>query len=94
MTAANPSVLLIHGAFSRGAHFDAWRQGFERAGFSCVAPTLQGHEPSERAAVAGLSMTDYEATLEAIRSRLVTPPVIAGHSMGGLLAQRLAASGP
>ena len=37
------------------------------------------------------SLTDYAADLEKLIAGLDAPPVLVGHSMGGLLAQMLAA---
>jgi pimeloyl-ACP methyl ester carboxylesterase len=89
-----PPILLIHGAFSQGRHFDAWSDFFRRAGFECHAPSLPGHAPSDESALAALTMHDYLAALRGELARFTAPPIIIGHSMGGLLAQQLAASGP
>lgn len=94
MEVARPSVLFVHGAFSRGAHFGAWHDRFERAGYACFAPTLPGHQTTDSRTLSGLSLSDYMRTLNEYRSGLPASLVRVGHSMGGLLAQRLAASGP
>jgi pimeloyl-ACP methyl ester carboxylesterase len=41
-----------------------------------------------------LTLSDYLAALRAEVARLGAAPILVGHSMGGLLAQQLAASGP
>lgn len=91
---SHPPVIFVHGAFSCALHWQAWVQRFGDAGFECVAPSLPGHEPSDPAALAGLSLSDYLQALERVRAAQPTPPILIGHSMGGLLAQQLAASGP
>lgn len=64
-------------------------------GYDCHLPTLPGHEPGpdQSQAVAGKSLTDYLDFLEGyIRSQNFSkPPILMGHSMGGWLAQALAA---
>jgi pimeloyl-ACP methyl ester carboxylesterase len=45
-------------------------------------------------ALARLSLADYLASLGRVRAVQRMPPILIGHSMGGLLAQQLAASGP
>jgi pimeloyl-ACP methyl ester carboxylesterase len=90
---ARPPVLFIHGAFSNAGHFAPWVERFSRAGFDCHAPSLPGHGPSEDRALANLTMADYLAALERDVAKLSELPVLVGHSMGGLLAQQLAAKG-
>jgi pimeloyl-ACP methyl ester carboxylesterase len=87
-----PPVLFIHGVSSNGGHFSGWLNIFANAGFECSAPSLPGHSPFDRAALARLTLSDYLAALKSEAMRLRAPPVIVGHSMGGLLAQQLAAS--
>ena len=43
-----PPVVLIHGACSQPAHFEAWREQFSKAGYRVVVPPLPGHAPVER----------------------------------------------
>jgi pimeloyl-ACP methyl ester carboxylesterase len=85
-----PPVLFIHGAFSHPGHFAGWLRLFSAAGYDCRAPALPGHAPSDRAALAALTLDDYLAALRAEAGRCAAPPVVVGHSMGGLLAQQLA----
>jgi pimeloyl-ACP methyl ester carboxylesterase len=89
-----PPVVFVHGAFGRGFHFKEWVTRFSAAGYSCLAPSLPAHDPSDPVALRTLTLSDYLAPLERIRSELAVPPILIGHSMGGLLAQQLAASGP
>jgi pimeloyl-ACP methyl ester carboxylesterase len=64
------------------------------AGFSCTTTSLPGHDPSDPVALDTLTLKDYLAAVQPIRAAFAEPPIIVGHSMGGLLAQQLAASGP
>lgn len=86
------SIILVHGAFSRGSHWDAFAAYFRTAGFDCLVPSLPGHDPSDPALLSRLSLKDYLASLER-RMALRVAPIVIGHSMGGLLAQHLAATG-
>src|ERR1051326_4402508 len=90
---ARPPVLFIHGAFSNAVHFAPWVDRFSRAGFECHVPSLPGHGPSDPRALASLTMEDYLAALEREAAQLSAPPILVGHSMGGLLAQQLASKG-
>lgn len=88
------ALLLIHGF---GAHTYSWRElmpRFERD-YRIIAVDLKGFGYSERDAGAGLSATDQVAMLKALLDHLgIERAVVAGHSMGGGIAQRFAATYP
>lgn len=89
---SRPPVLLIDGAFGRPALLKPWIDFFGQAGFDCVAPTLPGRDPSDDAVLRGTGIGElFDAVLQ-VYDGLATPPVVIGHSMGGLLAQKLAAA--
>ena len=88
-----PTVVMIHGAFCGGWVFEPWRAAFESEGHRVHAPTLRHHDcgqdpPSE---LGTTSVLDYAADLEILLDGLEQAPILVGHSMGGLLAQMLAA---
>jgi pimeloyl-ACP methyl ester carboxylesterase len=86
---------MIHGAFCGGWSFAKWRALYEAHGFAVHTPNLR-HHASERDAMdflAAVSIRDYCADLCALIAGLDSPPVIVGHSLGGLIAQMLAAKG-
>ena len=68
----------------------AWEAYFASAGHQCLAPALPGHAPDDTAALARLGMKDYLAAVVAARNAFDQPPIVIGHSLGGLLAQQLA----
>lgn len=86
-----PPILFIHAAFSQASHMAPWVRAFETAGFSCSAPSLPGHQPFDPKMLSSLSMHDYLPAILAVRESMTTPPIIIGHSIGGLLGQQLAA---
>lgn len=88
-----PPIVLLHGACSQPAHFDAWRVLFARAGYDCVAPALPGHAPPDRAVLRRQGFSDYLAAMRGVVTGLGTRPIVIGHSMGGLIARMLAAEG-
>lgn len=87
-------VVLIHGNWSRGEQLRAARAAFEERGYTAHTPTLRHHElPIQDGAdkIARLSLSDYVDDLVAFVDSLETNPLLVGHSMGGLLAQLVAA---
>lgn len=96
-SAARGDLVLLHGAFCGGWAMAGWARDLTARGWRCHAPDLRHHGlPRGEAAPPALgrtSLLDYAADLEAAITRLPGRPVIVGHSMGGLLAQMLAARG-
>ena len=87
-------VVLIHGSWSRGEQFAPARAAFEERGYTAHTPTLRHHElPMQEGAmkIASLSLRDYTDDLVTFVNSLDSPPLLIGHSTGGLLAQLVAA---
>lgn len=88
-------VVFVHGAFCGGWAFDAFREPFEAAGFETHAPNLPHHERGadlEQLAQSGLK--DYEHAITHYVRGLRAPPVLVGHSLGGLVSQLSAMHAP
>lgn len=89
---AKPPVVMIHGAFCGPWSLEGLKQKFEDAGYAVTAPTLRFHDRKPAPAALGTtSLSDYLADLEDEIKVLNQAPILVGHSMGGLLAQQLAA---
>jgi pimeloyl-ACP methyl ester carboxylesterase len=87
-------VVLIHGTWLRGDSWADTRLEFERRGLTVHTPTLRFHDlPFDEGAkrVGPLSLRDYADDLVALVETLDSPPLILGHSLGGLVAQLVAA---
>ncbi|MFN3521097.1 MAG: alpha/beta fold hydrolase [Phenylobacterium sp.] len=81
-------VVMVHGAFCGAWVFDTFRKPFEAAGHEVICPDLRGHAPDDPPqAVAGVSMADYASDIVGLCASLAEPPILIGHSMGGLVAQ-------
>ena len=85
-------VLMIHGAFCGPWSLQGLKDRFAAAGRAVTAPCLRFHDRNPPPAALGTTgLLDYAADLEEEIAALERPPVLVGHSMGGLLAQMLAA---
>ena len=88
-------VILIHGMSCTGANLKRVASLMTQRGYECLAPTLPAHDasPDQPLHVGRQSLRGYLTFLEQIVATREDrrPPIIIGHSMGGLLAQQLAA---
>jgi len=84
---------MIHGAFCGPWAFDDWRDLFAARGFEVHTPVLRYHDCGRHPpqALGTTSLTDYADDLETLLEKIGRPAFLIGHSMGGLLAQMLAA---
>jgi non-heme chloroperoxidase len=91
------ALYLIHGMWGHGGLWDNWRAFFEAEGYRCLTPTLRHHDiaPGDAPdpALGTTGLLDYVSDLEGEIRELEEPPVLIGHSLGGLLAQILSARG-
>lgn len=92
-----PDVVMIHGMWSGPQVWDRFRSAYEARGYSVHTPALRHHDVDPGAApepaLGATSLRDYCADLTSLIDTLDQPPVLVGHSMGGLLAQILTAQG-
>lgn len=91
------TIVMIHGMCCGGWCWENYQSFFEAQGFQCLTPTLRYHDMNPEASpdprLGSTSLLDYAADLEALIRGLDEPPIIVGHSMGGLLAQILGSRG-
>ena len=88
-------MIMTHGAFCGGWAFERFRTPFEAAGYGCLTPNLRAHgADAPRGAAAGVSMADYADDVATLIRAQAEPPILVGHSMGGLVAQMAATRAP
>ncbi|GAB7004664.1 alpha/beta fold hydrolase [Nocardioides sp. AN3] len=92
-------VVFIHGLWLHATSWDPWVELFREAGYSPLAPGWPGEpetvaearEHPER--VANIGINDATGHYADIIDGLAEPPVIIGHSFGGLIAEKLLGQG-
>ncbi|WP_029289521.1 alpha/beta hydrolase [Cellulomonas sp. HZM] len=98
MDTARP-VVFIHGLWLHATSWQPWVDLFREAGYAPVAPGWPGEpgtvaEARERADdVADVSIDDAVEHYAEIIAALPAPPVLVGHSFGGLIAEKLLGQG-
>jgi len=90
------TILMIHGVGCTGRSFDRLAADFRALGWAVQAPTLKADlrvKQNPTPALPDLTLTDYvneaEGWARAIALETGQPPVLFGHSMGGLVVQKL-----
>lgn len=89
------NIIMIHGLWTTGSCWDNFRSFFDSNNYNCITPTLPFHnqEPGGQPApaLAKMGVEDYLLFLKEEIAKLDSPPILMGHSGGGLLAQLIAA---
>jgi len=94
-TPAPVPVVFVHGLWLHASSWSPWVELFAARGYDPIAPGWPGDGPTAEEtrahpeAVAGFGIGDVTDHYSAIISTLASPPVVIGHSFGGLIAQRL-----
>ena len=88
-------VLFIHGLWLHATSWDAWLTRFRTEGYEPAAPGWPGDGPTVEAsrhdpeAIGDHGIDDVVAHFAAVIEELPEPPILIGHSFGGMVAQKL-----
>ncbi|XP_012567997.2 uncharacterized protein [Cicer arietinum] len=86
----NPPLVFVHGSYHAGwCWAQHWLPFFSYYGFDCYALSLLGQGESDQPAdtVAGTLQTHARDVADFIHQNIRSPPVLLGHSFGGLIIQ-------
>ena len=93
---AQPAIVFVHGMYMNGVSWAPWIERASTRGHDSSAPSWPFHDgtPAElRANVPdGLGLLTFGVVVDHLKkvvSGLPTPPVLIGHSIGGLVVQKL-----
>jgi pimeloyl-ACP methyl ester carboxylesterase len=90
-----PPIVLIHGLWLTPRSWEGWKARFEQRGHEVLAPAwprMEGEVEALRrdpSVMNGLGLAEVVDHYERIIRGLATPPVIMGHSTGGLVTELL-----
>ena len=89
------TIVLIHGLWLSPRSWEGWKARFEDLGHTVIAPAwprMEGEVEDirrNRSALNGLGVTEIVDHYDQIVRNLQAPPVIMGHSFGGLVTELL-----
>jgi len=91
---AGPPIVLIHGMWMTPHSWEPWVEHYAGRGYEAIAPGWPGVESPEQvrrdpSPLRGLGLESIVAHYDGIISGLERPPIIIGHSFGGLTTQLL-----
>ena len=83
--------LFVHGVYHGPECWDPVIEILESRGHACHAATLRGHAEEDRAEFdfRGVGFSDYLADLRGALDAVGRDTVLVGHSLGGMLVQKL-----
>jgi pimeloyl-ACP methyl ester carboxylesterase len=86
-----PPILFVHGSYSSAQIWQPrFMPYFSENGYGCHALSLRGHGESD-GMLSWASLADYVDDVAQVIATLDEPPVLVGHSMGGLVVQHVIA---
>jgi pimeloyl-ACP methyl ester carboxylesterase len=100
VSSERPDLVFIHGMYLNGHSWQPWIDRFEARGFSTHAPSWPFHDgrPAELRAtidpgLGRLMFGDVVARMKKFVDTLPERPILIGHSIGGLVVQKLVNDG-
>jgi len=87
------NIVLIHGTWCDGTVWEEFVNELEKLGLNVYTPTLRYHDlPYEEVEkkVADVSLDEFADDIVDLIETLDEAPIVLGHSLGGLLAQKVA----
>jgi pimeloyl-ACP methyl ester carboxylesterase len=94
-SAAPDTIVFVHGLWLTALSWERWVERYSARGFRVIARSWPGMEGDleelrrDPSAIAGLGVTEIVDHYDAIIRGLDRPPIIVGHSFGGLITQIL-----
>lgn len=95
-TTNSKTIVFIHGLFMNPNSWELWEKYFESLGYKCYAPAYPCHEGNPNLLRANinpnlrkLTLSNVVENLSLFIDKLPEKPILIGHSMGGLIVQKL-----
>jgi pimeloyl-ACP methyl ester carboxylesterase len=94
-----PTIVFIHGLWLHSTSWGAWQEFFAAAGYDTIAPEWPGTPDTVAEAranpdsIADHGIDDVTTHYAAIIDSMDQPPILVGHSFGGMIAEKLLGMG-
>jgi pimeloyl-ACP methyl ester carboxylesterase len=95
MTTAPDTIVLIHGFWVTPRSWEDWKARYEAAGYTVLTPAYPGFEVevealnADPAPIEAVTVPQIIEHLEAVVGAVENPPILIGHSAGGVFTQIL-----
>src|SRR3954454_11940969 len=95
----NPSVIFVHGLWLHSSTWFPWIEAFAEAGYEASAPGWPGEADTVAASradaqsQAGTGIDDVAEHYAKATADLARPPILIGHSFGGMIVEKLLGDG-
>ena len=92
---SRPAIVLIHGLWMTALSFEQWVERYRGRGYDVIAKSWPGMDVSvaelrrDPSPIANLGIVEIVEHYEKIIRGLFAPPIIMGHSFGGVITQLL-----
>lgn len=99
LTMATKTVVFIHGLWIHASSWQQWMELFKQRGYKTLSPGWPGdgatvaESRANPQAIANRGVTEIADSYASVIASLSEPPVVIGHSFGGLIAQVLLSRG-
>ena len=95
------TIVFIHGMFMTPKAWDKWQVYFQQQGYTTIAPAWPLHggpikqqwTPEAQTELGKLTLDQVIESYRKVLRQLPEKPILIGHSMGGLVAQKLLSEG-
>lgn len=93
-TSSRPALVFVHGNMQGAWIYSHWLKVVHDAGIAATAVDVRGHGGLPTKDLIGAGLSNYGDDVAAVAQTFEHPPVLAGHSMGGVMVRVAATRTP
>lgn len=86
-------IVILHSAFADHRPYENYLRHFSDAGFDCFAISRRGRAGRPSSELENVRVADYCDDVHAVLDEIEGDPIVIGHSLGGVVAQKIAEAG-
>lgn len=93
-TKSKPAIVFVHGSMQGAWVYSNWLKAVHAAGIAATAVDVRGHGGLPTSDLLKAGLADYGDDIIAVAQTFDCPPILAGHSMGGMMVGLAASRTP